>query len=170
MYAWSALIQIESSKFGYNSLEKHTTLRAWFLKRNEIFGASTQSCNLQKRVFCFTHAKMFDWGSFAAEEWNQFWQNLATVCHRLPGGMLKHFRRFLAETRWGNCCTNDLHKSIRRPAKAWNVELVDAACYENLANWCSDWLIGLLFHINQLINKSNTKSHRAIRRPIVSEH
>jgi len=29
--------------------------------------------------------------------------------------------------------------------------------------------IDLLFHMTQLINRSKTKSHRAIRRPIVSE-
>jgi len=31
-------------------------------------------------------------------------------------------------------------------------------------------LIDLLFHLTQVINRNNTKSHRAIRKPIVSEH
>jgi len=32
------------------------------------------------------------------------------------------------------------------------------------------WLVDLLFHMTQLINRNNTKSSRAAREPIVSEH
>jgi len=33
-----------------------------------------------------------------------------------------------------------------------------------------DWLIGLLFHMTHLISRNNIKSHRTIRKPIVSEY
>jgi len=45
------------------------------------------------------------------------------------------------------------------------LKIVGCECFSTELTW-----IDLLFHMTQLVNRNNTKTHRVIRKPVVSEH